>query len=107
MKGDYDVSKKTLGKSLPPYPNGWHIACKAKELSVATTKSVDLSGHNITLVRTTKGIVYGIHSYCAHMGANLGINGKVVNEKCVQCPFHGWLYDAETGICVGTNWKKS
>jgi nitrite reductase/ring-hydroxylating ferredoxin subunit len=35
------------------------------------------------------------------MGANLGIGGKVVNDSCVQCPFHGWLFDGETGMCVG------
>jgi cholesterol 7-dehydrogenase len=34
------------------------------------------------------------------MGANLGIGGKVVNDSCVQCPFHGWLFDGETGMCV-------
>jgi nitrite reductase/ring-hydroxylating ferredoxin subunit len=25
----------------------------------------------------------------------------VVNDNCVQCPFHGWLYDGRTGQCVG------
>ena len=35
------------------------------------------------------------------MGANLGVGGQVVNETCVQCPFHGWLFDGETGQCVG------
>ena len=42
---------------------------------------------------TKDGKVYALHSYCAHLGANLGIGGKVVNNKCIQCPFHGWLYD--------------
>lgn len=35
------------------------------------------------------------------MGAHLGMGGKVVNNQCIQCPFHGWLYDGETGTCVG------
>ncbi len=42
-----------------------------------------------------------MEAYCKHLGANLGVGGKVVNQKCIQCPFHGWLYDGETGICVG------
>jgi cholesterol 7-dehydrogenase len=103
MQGDYDVSKKNLGKSLPPYPNGWYIACKAQELLPATTKPIDLSGHNITLLRSTTGKVFALHAYCSHMGANLGIGGTVVNGQCVQCPFHGWLYDGETGHLVGKN----
>ena len=35
------------------------------------------------------------------MGAHLGVGGEVVNDRCVQCPFHGWLYDGATGYCVG------
>jgi nitrite reductase/ring-hydroxylating ferredoxin subunit len=101
MKGDYDISKKNLGKSLPPYPNGWYIACKSKDLTPGSTKQVDISGQNITLFRSPKGDVYALHSYCAHMGANLGIGGQVVNDTCIQCPFHGWLFDGETGQCVG------
>ena len=34
------------------------------------------------------------------MGANLGIGGVVKNEHCIQCPFHGWVFDGETGDCV-------
>jgi hypothetical protein len=30
MVGNYDITKKTLGKHLPFYPNGWYIAAKAK-----------------------------------------------------------------------------
>ena len=55
-----------------------------------------MSGHNITIFRNKDGKVYALHSYCAHLGANLGIGGKVVNNKCIQCPFHGWLYD----VCI-------
>jgi len=101
MKGDYDTKKKNMGKSLPPYPNGWYIACKAKDLPPGTTKSIDISGQNITLFRSPKGDVFALHSYCAHMGANLGIGGQVVNDTCIQCPFHGWLFNGETGQCVG------
>ena len=57
------------------------------------SKAIDMGGHNLTIFRSTSGKVYGLHSYCAHWGANLGIGGKVVNNQCIQCPFHGWLYD--------------
>lgn len=35
------------------------------------------------------------------MGANFGQGGKVVNENCIQCPFHGWIFEGSTGQCVG------
>ena len=101
MEGDYNSKKKNLGKSLPPYPNGWYIACKSKELEAGQTRSVEIAGQNVTVFRSPKGDVYALHSYCAHMGANLGIGGQVVNETCIQCPYHGWLFDGETGTCVG------
>jgi len=34
------------------------------------------------------------------MGANLGVGGVVKSSKCLQCPFHGWVFDGETGDCV-------
>jgi nitrite reductase/ring-hydroxylating ferredoxin subunit len=97
MRGDYDIYKKNIGRSLPPYPNGWYIATKSKDLSPSTTKTIDIAGQNITIFRSPKGAVYALHSYCAHMGANLSVGGQVVNETCIQCPFHGWLFSGETG----------
>jgi hypothetical protein len=29
MKGQYDIKKKNIGNPLPPYPNGWYVACKS------------------------------------------------------------------------------
>lgn len=52
-----------------------------------------MAGHNIVVFRNSEGKVYALYGYCAHMGANLGVGGKVVNDSCVQCPFHGWLFD--------------
>lgn len=96
-----------MGKTLPPFPNGWYIACKSSDLKVGESIAIDQSGVNITLFRNTKTKqVYGIHSYCAHIGANLGIGGKVVNEKCIQCPFHGWMYDGTTGALVDYDGKQ-
>ena len=52
-----------------------------------------MAGENIVIFRSTKGEVYALEAYCKHMGANLGVGGKVIKEKCIQCPFHGWIYD--------------
>lgn len=34
------------------------------------------------------------------MGANLGEGGRVRFETCIECPFHGWAFDGETGACI-------
>lgn len=30
MHGDYDTKLKNIGRTIPPYPNGWYIVCKSK-----------------------------------------------------------------------------
>jgi cholesterol 7-dehydrogenase len=37
-------------------------------------------------------------AYCPHLGANLGIGGKVIGN-CIECPFHGWQFN-KNGECV-------
>jgi cholesterol 7-dehydrogenase len=34
------------------------------------------------------------------MGAHLGEGGRVRYDTCIECPFHGWTFDGETGDCV-------
>lgn len=99
--GKYDISKKNMRKPPPPYPNGWYNVAKAHEIKPGQVKPVDVNGHNIVIYRGTDKVVYALQAYCLHMGAHLGVGGEVVNEKCIQCPFHGWLYDGKTGHCVG------
>ncbi len=62
--------------------------------------SEDIAGRNVALLRSESGVVYLIDSYCPHLGANLAVGGRVVDNNCVQCPFHGWIFSAETGKCT-------
>jgi len=32
LKGNYDVALKSMGKALPPHPNGWYVMCRSQEL---------------------------------------------------------------------------
>lgn len=92
--------KHYMGKTIPAYPNGWFAVLRSRDLKVGETKYLDVHGDHIALFRGTNNKVYALDAYCAHMGANLGIEGKVTNESCVKCPFHGWTFDGETGNCV-------
>lgn len=91
--GVYDVKQKKIGRPLPPYPNGWYVASRSKDLHKGTSLPLDIAGENMVLFRSDKGAAYALEAYCKHLGAHLGVGGKVVNGKCIQCPFHGWLYD--------------
>ena len=93
FEAKYDKKLKNIGKTLPPYPNGWFVAMNSKDLQNGQSNYVDVNGENLVLFRSTDGKPYALEAYCAHLGANLGAGGQVINKKCIQCPFHGWLYD--------------
>ena len=103
LKGEYDTTKKKLSKALPAFMNGWFVIGSSTMLKNGDVVNIDKWGENIALFRGHDGILYALEAYCQHMGANLAIEGKVKNENCLQCPFHGWTYSGATGHCVGTN----
>jgi len=96
----FTKGKHNIGRTIPSYPNGWFRILGSAELSKGEVKYVNLHGENMAVFRGDDGIVYALEAYCAHLGANLAINGTVVNERCIQCPFHAWTFDGKTGNCV-------
>jgi cholesterol 7-dehydrogenase len=96
----FKKGQRFLGKTLPSFPNSWYCVMKTDDLKKGDTKYIDYFGQNIALFRGDNGKVYAVDAYCAHMGANLAIGGKVKYGKCIQCPFHGWVFDGETGYSV-------
>ena len=53
-----------------------------------------------------RGIVRIVDAYCPHLGANMAAGGKVVRSDCLECPFHGWKFDGETGKLVDIPYSK-
>ncbi|CAG9336309.1 unnamed protein product [Blepharisma stoltei] len=96
----FTKGRRSIGKTLPPYPNGWFCVARSSEIKKGEAKHIDYNGQNIAVFRGTDGVVYAIDAYCAHMGANLAEGGKVKFTKGLQCPFHGWIFDGSTGNCV-------
>lgn len=101
FEGYYDDKKKRLSRSLPAYTNGWFIVGPSRDIKPGQVVNIDKWGENIALFRGKDGVLYALEAYCAHMGANIAIEGKVKNDNCLQCPFHGWTYSGQTGECVG------
>ncbi len=59
--------------------------------------AVPVHGHDLVLYRTSDGTVVAQSDLCVHRGGALS-GGRVVGD-CLQCPYHGWLYDSD-GRCV-------
>jgi nitrite reductase/ring-hydroxylating ferredoxin subunit len=58
---------------------------------------VVLNGTPVVLVRVGEQ-VYALGETCAHQGGPLG-QGTLSGTR-LACPWHGWMYDVRTGVCV-------
>lgn len=94
------------GKCPPAYPNGWFWLIDSNNLGRGDVKFIQNCGRDVVLFRGYDGKAYVLEAYCAHIGGNLGVGGKVRDINCIECPFHGWIYDGETGTCVFTDGEK-
>ena len=97
---------KKLGRSPPSFPNGWFVLLESRDLPSSQVRQVDALGLNLAVYRGESGQVYVVEAYCAHLGANLAVGGRVRGE-CIQCPFHNWKYCGETGRCVEVPYSTS
>jgi cholesterol 7-dehydrogenase len=77
-----EVRRRRKAGDLPPvYPNGWFSLIRTEELAVSASTSVNALGENFAIFRDDDGKVHILDAYCAHLGANLAVGGKV----CVMC----------------------
>jgi nitrite reductase/ring-hydroxylating ferredoxin subunit len=81
-----------------PVPNGWFIVAEARDLMPGALTSMRVFGSDVVLFRGEDGAPYMVDAYCAHLGAHVGVGGRVEGD-CIRCPFHGWRYDGVTGRC--------
>ncbi|CAG9530031.1 unnamed protein product [Cercopithifilaria johnstoni] len=96
-----------LDRIPPVYPNGWFCIAESRQIKLKEVVPIIFLGQQLTLIRSETGKVYLIDSYCPHLGANFSVGGRVVNDNCIQCPFHGWIFNAETGICMRIPYETS
>ncbi len=83
---------------LPPIPSGWYAAAWSRDLRKGEAQRLYAFERELVLFRTRSGEAVVLDAFCPHMGAHLGIEGRVVGET-VACPYHGWQFD-RSGQCT-------
>jgi phenylpropionate dioxygenase-like ring-hydroxylating dioxygenase large terminal subunit len=81
-----------------PYPTGWFQVAYSDELPKAGVKPLQYFGRELVLFRSEDGAAHVLDAYCPHLGAHLGVGGKV-QGSALECPFHHWRIDG-SGRCV-------
>jgi 3-ketosteroid 9alpha-monooxygenase subunit A len=86
-------------------PFGWFQLAWSSELAPGDVIPRYYFGRHLVLWRDLDGQIHLNDAFCPHLGAHLGYGGRVVERCSLQCPFHGWEFDAEgnnTRIPYGT-----
>src|SRR5215467_3099159 len=85
-----------------PIPNSWYALGFSSELKHGAVLTRTLAEHELVLFRTRSGRACVMDAYCPHLGAHLGVGGRVEGET-IRCPFHAFRFDT-AGSCVATGY---
>ncbi|XP_067118181.1 cholesterol 7-desaturase nvd-like [Centruroides vittatus] len=95
-----ETNRLRCAKDFPPvYPNGWIPLLESRDVPVGKCKPVTALGQQFVVFRGKTRKCFVLDAFCPHLGAHLGIDGKVY-EDCIECPFHGWRFAGRDGSCV-------
>src|SRR3989338_7788419 len=65
---------------LPPFPNSWFRMCRSEDLPIGAVKTVRAFARDLVVFRGEDGKAAVVDAFCPHLGAHLGIGGKVVGQ---------------------------
>ncbi len=83
---------------FPASPNGWFGVSASDDLAAGDVRAIHYLGRDLVLFRGEDGSARVFDAHCPHLGANLGVGGRVCGDG-IACPFHGWRFDG-TGSLV-------
>jgi len=87
-----------------PMPDGWFQVLYADELAAGDVVRLHYFDRELVAFRGEDGVAHVLDAHCPHLGAHLGVGGRVVGNR-LRCPFHAWEWDGE-GRCVHVPYAK-
>ncbi|MFN7954218.1 MAG: Rieske 2Fe-2S domain-containing protein [bacterium] len=83
---------------FPAYANGWFRVAYSDDLKPGELHAAHYLGRDLVLFRDSAGHAHVLDAICPHLGANLGVGGRIVEGDRIRCPFHAWEWGAD-GAC--------
>lgn len=78
-------------------PNQWYVILESKEVKPGKPIGLTRFGEQLVAWRDSHGALSVMRDRCPHRGVALSV-GEVRGD-CIECPFHGFQFDA-TGKCA-------
>jgi len=69
------------------------------DLGASQVAVVEETPHGALAVGISAGNAFAVSNRCRHLFASLG-KGRVTDDGCLECPWHGARYDVGTGKMV-------
>ena len=82
--------------SEPKPPPAWWAVARSEEVTGLKPLSADIADQPIVLWRDKQGVARALEDRCPHRRAPLSL-GCIRESGWIQCGYHGWTYDGETG----------
>ncbi len=79
---------------FPAVPDGWFSVGDSDSISTGQVTELHYLDRELVAFRGQGGRVRVFDAHCPHLGAHLGVGGRVCGDGIV-CPFHGWRFDGE------------
>jgi 3-ketosteroid 9alpha-monooxygenase subunit A len=94
-----DVGTKHMkGWPYTDFATGWYQVGYSAEIQNGEMKAAKWLNQDLAFFRTESGVLSVLDAYCPHMGAHLAKPGRFGGKVCgeaIQCPWHGWQWDAD------------
>lgn len=89
---------------MTAHARGWFAVATSRELPPRGVRALRYFGRELVLFRGDDGIARVLDGHCPHLGAHLGVGGKVEGNE-LRCPFHGWTWNG-AGMCTGIRYAR-
>ena len=96
-QGEVEPTEMTSIERFPYYtamPYAWYPISASTDLAVGDVRPIRRLARDLVVWRGDDGAAHVMDAYCPHLGANLGLGGRVDGCNLV-CPYHWWEWDGD------------
>lgn len=77
----------------------WQVIALSSEIDQQRPLARHQLADEYVLFRNQDNKVCALEDRCVHRRAPLSL-GRITDQGTIQCPYHGWTYEGEHGLCV-------
>ena len=98
-----EKARQGVGLKRQMWPSTWYVLRRSSEVAPGAVVPIKALDMDLIICRTPEGRISVMDGHCTHRGASLGHGGSIERDPkgdaCIQCPFHGFLYNMD-GKCT-------